>query len=289
LSLHLSVVSALAIDYISDVSLLFARTFCKGNHSMKSRLSLHAVVCSLAAACVVILVANNVAAWTTPEEAAEFLRGKKGITVNETPGPTKLNERFYMHVKLTSDWVVEPKDWLYIPSLAREIEGTKYVKGLRHPLSIDVLGAVEPDTLAECFANLREVKGSPFDLFIFRTPLNRKALLTLAAYPGLTGLSPNEGADDLTDEDWAKCIAAWPKARSLFLSRNAGPQAIAAASKLEHLIILKLRNTDLKEADLAPLRKNMKLQVLWMFESDAIIEYVNQKGTGKWQREQVGR
>jgi hypothetical protein len=235
-----------------------------------------------------MLFVGDAAAWTTPDEAAAQLREKPGVRIGESPGRPRLNERFYTSVTLKRDWAVEPKDWLQIASLAREIEGTPYVNGKRHPLSISVDGPIAADALAKCFENLGPSKDSPFDLFLFEAPLNRESLLVLGSYPGLTGLCANQAADDITDEDWAKCISAWPSATNLFIHSSGGRKAIAAASKLEHLRMLKFRNSGITEADLAPLRKNMHLEVLWVFDGSAYIEYLNQKGTGKWQVENAG-
>jgi hypothetical protein len=255
---------------------------------MTRQLPRRAAVCSLAAAGAAILLANAAAAWTTPGEAATQLRGKPGISIGESPD-ARSKEPFYTSIRLKRDWAVEPKDWLSIASLAREIPGTPYVKGKRHPLSIAVDGPVEAGSLAECFENLRAVEGSPFDVFLLEAALNRKALLALGAYPGLTGLTANYDTGEITDEDWAKVIAAWAQVRDLSLPPSAGRKAIAAASKSEHLRILKVKNTAIKAADLAPLRKHTKLQVLWVSDGSAYVEYLNQKGTGKWQVEKAER
>ena len=213
----------------------------------------------------------------TPDEAAAYLGNKKGIRVHKT------KYGYYPDVTLKRDWIVDPKDWLYIANLAREIKGTPNASGKRHPIHISIDGPVEPDVLVECFKCFRKSKSDPFGLFLFEAPLKRESLRVLGSYPGLTGLHANEAIDDITDEDWAACVSAWPNANTLFLNPNGGRKAIAAASKLEHLRILRFRNTKMTEADLKPFRKNLKLEVLSIWDGKKYVEYLNQNGNGKWQ------
>lgn len=208
----------------------------------------------------------------SPEEAAAYLRDKKGVKVFED------QFGYYRSVTLKRDWFAEPKDWLYIANLARENKS-----GERHSINISIDGPADEDTLVECFKCFRKSKNSPFVLFLFEARLNRESLSVLGSYPGLTSLSANQAADDITDEDWAACISAWPNAYSLFLNPNGGRKSIAAASKLEHLRILKFRNANPTEVDLEPMRSNMKLEVLWVWDGNGYTQYLNQDGTGKWQ------
>lgn len=220
----------------------------------------------------------------SPDKAAAYLRGKKGVTVGEAVERDRitwkpLGKLFYPDVTLKHDWVADPKDWQYIANLARVTNGFREP----HNVRIVIEGNVEADTLAECFKAFRKSKNSSFELVISKAPLNQKALRVLGSYPGLTGLAAEFSTDDVTDEDWAACISGWPNAFRLFLAPTAGQKAAAAASKLGNLNTLVLRNTNLTEAELEPLRKSRNVEALLVGDKKTHVEYLLPGGFGKWQ------
>lgn len=226
----------------------------------------------------------------SPDEAAEYLRGKKGVTVGEDVERDRitwksLDKPIYPHVTLKHDWVADPKDWQYIANLARVTNGFREP----HNVKIVVEGHIKADTLAKCFEAFRKSKNNSFELVISNTPLNRKALRVLGSYPGLTGLVAESSTDDVTDEVWAECISGWPNAFTLFLAPTAGEKTAAAASKLEHINTLILRNTNLTEAELEPLQKSRNVEALLVGDRKTQVEYLLPGGFGKWQSEDADR
>ncbi len=235
----------------------------------------------------------------TPDAAAAFLSAKPGIKVAQD------RNGFYTSVSLGSKWVVEPKDWRYIANLAREIPVTPYTNGRCHPISISVVASLDGDTLAECLRYLRKSMDSPIDLFFQQARINRECLVVLRSYRELTGLSANQWNDDITDEVWATSISTWPNCSTLALSASASTKTIAAASKLENLLVVRFMNSGLTERDLAPLRQLKKLNSLWVSDAEVeelyrtrkagwevlnpYVEYLNQQGTGKWQLDAAKR
>jgi hypothetical protein len=220
----------------------------------------------------------------SPDEAAEYLRNR-GVKISLLPGGS------YSSVDLPRDWFIEPKDCLYIANLARPLPVNSLKNGKRMPISIDISGPLEDDTLVECIKFLRKSKDSMFSLELSFITITREALLLLKSYPHLRSLSlsgrvsPHKWGAAITDEDWALCISAWPDMLSLGLSPSAGRKAIAAAAKMEHIISLEFGSATLTEADLEPLRNHKTLQVLVVMNPKTFEQtfYVDQEDTGKWQ------
>ena len=113
---------------------------------------------------------------------------------------------------------------------------------------------------------------------------------------GQWGFEIESPFEDITDEDWATSISAWPHCVSLMLSNSAGRKAIGAASKLEELGILFLRNSELTESDLEPLRGHKKLTMLLVWKGKTVgptenpyVAYLNQERTGRWQVDNAKR
>ncbi|MEX1026801.1 MAG: hypothetical protein WD049_02165 [Candidatus Paceibacterota bacterium] len=232
----------------------------------------------------------------TPDAAAAYLREKPGVKVNRD------QNGFYTSISLGSRWLVEPKDWLYIANLPREIEGTPYINGRRHPISISVVGPVPGDNLLECLRNLRKLVNSPLELFFQQARINRECLMVLKSFGQMRALTADDGNEDIKDEDWAACLANWPIAHNLWLSPNAGKKTVAVASESKELTGLMFKKSQLTEADLEPLRGHEKLKTLWLAvdseeeytdvngeqqKRKILVTYLNQKGTGKWQLEKA--
>lgn len=214
----------------------------------------------------------------TPDAAAAYLTAKPGIKVH------KARSGYYTSVELGNRWAVEPKDWLYIANLAQD-SPPPFEDGRRNPIDIDVVRSLDGDTLAECLRYLRKSIDCPIRLYFLQARVDRECLVVLRSFHELIRLTGNEWSEDITDEDWATSISAWPDCVALQLSPSASVQAIAAASKLDNLLGLVLTNSRLVEADLEPLREHKKLSTLLVLDPDgnSFIEYVNRNGTGKWQ------
>jgi hypothetical protein len=214
----------------------------------------------------------------TPDAAAAYLSAKPGIEVS------KDDYGFYRSVSLGSDWVVEPKDWLYIANLAQE-PPPPYTNGRRNPIYIRVEGSLDGKTLSECLRYLRKSLDSPIGLYFLQARIDREFLQVLRSFHKLVRLTGNDWSEDITDEDWGTAIPAWPDCVALNLSPSASTKAIAAANKLDNLLGLVLTNSNLVEADLEPLREHEKLSTLCVRDrkGESFIEYVNRNGTGKWQ------
>ena len=223
----------------------------------------------------------------TPAAAAAYLSAKPGIRVSND------GRGWYRGVRFGADWVVGPKDWLYVANLARELPGPPHSNGRFHSITIDLdcgRNGLDSDTLAECLRYLRKSLHRPFALSLGQARMNRECLIALRSYGELTELSADFASEDITDEDWATSISAWPHCVSLLLPKSAGGKAIAAASKLENLAILFLKNSELTEADLKPLREHKKLSMLLVWNAktagpaeNPYVAYLNQQGTGRWQ------
>jgi len=211
-------------------------------------------------------------------DAAAYLRNKPGVEIGETFAGPKFDQRYYVSMILKREWVIEPRDWLYIANLPGEFNGK------RLELSLNVVRTIPGDALVECLKNFRKSKDGRVGLFFQRTRINRESLHVLSSYSKITRFGANYSDDDIRDEDWAECIPKWPNIRNLTLLPDVGQKSIKAASNLSNLAILQIRGASYPESALQMFRDKEKMEVLKVVNM-GVTDYLNQQGTGKWQME----